>query len=156
MKTNYLLPHQFKIPGWILFSVGIITGIILLFNDYGDNILPVKVLAIYNDPIFDGDNGFFRIIDNSILDELVSIAIIIGGLLVGFSREKIEDEFIYKLRKDSLVWAIITNYIILLFTILFVYDITFFHILVFNMFTPLVFFIFRFNFLKIKANSHDE
>ncbi|MCB0469680.1 MAG: hypothetical protein KDC51_03485, partial [Flavobacteriaceae bacterium] len=118
--------------------------------------LNVKVLTIYNEPIFSEGSGFFKIVDNTITDELVSLLIIIGGLLVGFSKEKVEDEFIYKLRKDSLVWAILFNYFILIATILLVYDLTFFHILVFNMFTPLVFFIIRFNFLKYKANSHDE
>ena len=155
MKTTYLLPHRFKIPGWILFILGITTGIVLLFNDYGDDALPFKVFTIYNDPILDGSNGFFKIIENSILDELVSIAIIVGGLLLGFSREKVEDEYIYKLRKDSLAWAIVFNYLVLLFAIIFIYDFTFFHVLVFNMFTPLVFFIFRFNFLKFKATNHD-
>ncbi len=86
-----------------------------------------------------------------LLDEIISIFIIIGGLIVGFSKEKIEDEFIYKLRNDSLVWAIIFNYIVLLFAIVFVYDFTFFDVLVFNMFTPLLFFIVRFNFLKLKS-----
>lgn len=155
MKTAYLLPHRFKIPGWVLFISGIITGIVLLFNNYGDEAIPIKVLTIYNDSLFGGNNGFFKVIENSILDELVAIAIIIGGLLVGFSRENVEDEYIYKLRKDSLAWAIVFNYLVLLFAIVFIYDFTFFHVLVFNMFTPLVFFIFRFNFLKLKANSHD-
>jgi len=76
--------------------------------------------------------------------------------LVGFTKEKVEDEFIYKLRKDSLVWALIFNYAVLIFTIIFVYDFAFFDVLVFNMFTPLVFFVFRFNFLKFKSQSHEE
>ena len=81
---------------------------------------------------------------------------IIGGLLVGFTKEKVEDEFIYKLRNDSLVWAIIFNYMILVFTILFVYEFTFFHVLVFNMFTPLLFFVFRFNFIRLKSTRYEE
>ncbi len=86
----------------------------------------------------------------------MALAIIIGGLLVGFTKEKVEDEFIYKLRKDSLVWAIIFNYAVLIFTIIFVYSLTFFDVLVFNMFTPLIFFIVRFNFLKHKSLSYEE
>lgn len=91
-----------------------------------------------------------------IFDELVSVFIIVGGFLVGFTKEKIEDEFIYKLRKDSLVWALIVNYSILLVAILFVYDMTFLHILFFNMFTTLVFFVIRFTVLKSKYLSHEE
>ena len=154
MKTNYLLPNKYKIFGWILFILGLIAGIFIYVSEYESNFLDVKVLSFYNDDaIFSSqkDKGFFKIIENSIIDELAALAIIIGGLIVGFTKEKVEDEFIYKLRKDSLVWAIIFNYIILIIAIIFVYSMTFFDVLVFNMFTPLLFFIFRFNFLKLKS-----
>jgi hypothetical protein len=156
MKTNYLLPNKYKTLGWILFILGLIGGIVITSTDYESKALTIKVLSIYDDSFFADKNGFFRIIDNSIVDELIAIAIIIGGLIVGFTKEKVEDEFIYKLRKDSLVWAIIANYIILLVAIIFVYNITFFDVLVYNMFTPLIFFIVRFNFLKLKSNSNEE
>ena len=77
-------------------------------------------------------------------------------MLVGFTKEKIEDEFIYKLRKDSLVWALIVNYSILMITILFVFDLAFFHVLMFNMFTPLLFFVIRFTTLKSKYLRNEE
>ena len=156
MKTNYLLSNKYKTFGWFIFIIGIIGGIILYASEYESDALTIKVLSIYNEPFIGEDKGFFKLIENSIIDELIALAIIIGGLLVGFTKEKIEDEFIYKLRKDSLVWAIITNYIILIFAIIFVYDFTFFDVLVFNMFTPLLFFIIRFNFLKLKSRSHEE
>jgi hypothetical protein len=156
MKTNYLLPHKFKTLGWILFILGIISGVIVVTNQYDSNALTIIVLSIYNEgSIFNKNEGFFKIVENSVLDEIIAIAIIVGGLIVGFTKEKVEDEFIYKLRKDSLVWAIIFNYVILLFAILFIYDFTFFDILVFNMFTPLIFFVVRFNFLKGRL-SHEE
>ena len=157
MKTNYLLPHGFKIIGWILFILGVIGGLYVLITNYEQDILSMKVLSIYNDDaLFGNKEGFFKIINNDVLDELVAVFIIIGGLFVTFSREKVEDEFIYKLRKDSLVWAVIFNYSVLLIAILFVYSFTFFDVLVFNMFTPLIFFILRFNFLKLKSRSHEE
>jgi len=157
MKTSYLLPHKYKTLGWILFIIGLSAGFIFVFNGYEANLLEIDVLSIFNDSNFFGsEKGFFKIIKNSIVDELIALAIIVGGLLVGFSKEKIEDEFIYKLRKDSLVWAIIFNYMVLVFTILFVYDFTFFHVLVFNMFTPLMFFVIRFNFLRLKSTSYEE
>jgi len=157
MKTNYLLPHKFKIIGWILLIIGIAVGLFVLFENYEQDVLRVNVLSVISDQsIFDSEKNYFQITSNDILDELAALAIIIGGLFVAFSKEKIEDEFIYKLRKDSLVWALIFNYAVLVLTILFVYDIAFFHVLVFNMFTPLLFFIMRFNFLKLKSRSHEE
>ncbi|PWK18529.1 hypothetical protein [Xanthomarina spongicola] len=158
MKTNYLLPNKYKSLGWILFILGLIGGIFMYSIGYESDVLTMKVFSIYNeDFIMKEERGFFKIIEeNSILDELISLAIIIGGLIIVFTKEKVEDEFIYKLRTDSLVWALIFNYAILIFAILFIYGLTFFDVLVFNMFTPLLFFIIRFNFLKLKSNSHDE
>ncbi|ULC58604.1 hypothetical protein MBM09_11810 [Flaviramulus sp. BrNp1-15] len=158
MKTNYLLPHKYKIFGWVLFIIGIISGIIFTFDGYESNFLTTKVLSIYDGLNISVNNkpSLFNIQENSIIDELITVLIIIGGLIVGFTKEKVEDEFIYKLRKDSLVWAIIANYIILLFVTLFIYELAYFHVLIFNMFTPLIFFIIRFNFLKLKSRSHEE
>ncbi|WP_298761536.1 hypothetical protein [uncultured Psychroserpens sp.] len=154
MKSNYLISNKWKIPGWILLCVGLIVGVFLIASEFESDILKIKVLSIYNDDAMFSDNsGFFKVLENSILDEIIAIAIIIGGLLVGFSKEKVEDEFIYKLRKDSLVWAIIFNYIVLMFSIVFIYGFTFFDVLVYNMFTPLLFFIIRFNFLKLRSSQ---
>jgi len=157
MRTNYLLPHKYKTIGWILFVLGLISGIILFIGDYEIDILQVKVLSIFNEESLFGEKpGFFKIIKNSIVDELIALTIIIGGLLVGFTKEKVEDEFIYRLRTDSLVWALLFNCFVLILTILFVFNFTFLHVMIFNMFTPLVFFIIRFNFLKFKSDSHEE
>ena len=157
MSTNYLISNKYKPLGWVLFVIGIIAGFFLFGTEYESDFLNVKVLSFYSgDSIFSNDEGFFKIIENSILDELIALSIIVGGLIVGFSKEKIEDEFIYKLRKDSLVWAMLFNYLVLILAIVFIYDFTFFDVLVFNMFTPLIFFIIRFNFLKLKAQSHEE
>ena len=156
METNYLLPHKYKNVGWVLFILGLLAGIVLIFSDYEVDALNMNVISIYSEQFMSNDKGYFKIIENSIVDEIIALFIIIGGLLVGFSKEKVEDEFIYKLRKDSLVWAIIFNYAVLMLAIAFVYEFTFFHVLVFNMFTPLLFFVFRFNFLKYRSISNEE
>jgi len=157
MQTNYLLPNKYKILGWVLFIIGIISGFKIVFSDYEYEPIKAKVLSIFNEGFLGStEMEYFKIIETGISSELASIAIIIGGLIIGFSKEKVEDEFIYKLRKDSLVWAILFNYLVLIITIIFIYDLTFFHVLVYNMFTPLLFFIIRFNFLKLKSRSHEE
>ncbi len=113
MQTNYLLPNKYKLTGWILFIIGLIGGVFMYVSEYESDALTINVLSIYSESFLGNEKGFFQIVENSILDELIALAIIIGGLLVGFTREKVEDEFIYKLRKDSLVWAIIFNYTVL-------------------------------------------
>ncbi|MGB3922738.1 MAG: hypothetical protein WBL00_02275, partial [Bacteroidales bacterium] len=91
--------------------------------------------------------------ENNVLDEISSILLIIGALLIAFSKEKTEDEFISKIRLESLVWATYINYAILIFAIIFIYDMTFLWVLVFNMFTLLVFFLIRFNWALYKSKN---
>lgn len=157
MKTHYLLPHKYKPLGWILFILGIVFGLYFIFGNIKTEPLEIKVLSLFHN-LNAGSTEFkyFEIIENGIAFEITMLAIIIGGLIIGFSKEKTEDEFISKLRNESLVWAIVFNYFILILGILFVYDFSFLDVLLFNMFTPLLFFIIRFNFLKHKSGSDEE
>lgn len=152
MKTNYLFPNRFKKIGWLLFILGIILGIVYLIYQSDMTLFNIKIFAIAEKTIF-SDANFFSILENNVLDEISSILLIIGALLIAFSKEKSEDEFISKIRLESLVWATYINYAILILAIIFVYDMTFLWVLVFNMFTLLVFFIIRFNWALYKSTN---
>ena len=152
MKTNYLFPHQFKRIGWFLFIPGVLLGILFLITKSDISILNFKVLSIAEERIF-GETVFFSITENNILDEITGLLLIIGALLIAFSKEKSEDEFISKIRLESLVWATYINYAILIFTIIFIYDMIFFWVLVFNLFTVLLFFMIRFNWALYKSKN---
>ena len=152
MKTNYLFPHQFKRIGWFLFIPGVLLGILFLITKSDISILNFKVLSIAEQRFF-GETVFFSITENNILDEITGLLLIIGALLIAFSKEKSEDEFISKIRLESLVWATYINYAILIFTIMFVYDMIFFWVLVFNLFTVLLFFMIRFNWALYKSKN---
>jgi hypothetical protein len=157
MKSNYLLPNKYKPLGWILFITGIVSMIFYFFGSRETEPLKIKVLSIFNG--FAGsafEMEYYKIIEDGFFHELVLLFIIFGGLIIGFSKEKIEDEFIYKLRTDSLIWAIIFNYFILTLMVLLIYSFEFIYVLAFNICTPLLFFILRFNFLKIKSRSCEE
>lgn len=116
------------------------------------SLFDAKVFAIAGDALF-SETTFFYITENNILDEMASILLIMGALLIAFAKERFEDEFISKIRLESLVWATYVNYAILVLAIIFVYDLTFFWVLVFNMFTLLVFFLVRFNWALNKSNN---
>lgn len=141
----------------VLFIPGVLLGIVFLMSPSDIGFFDVKVFSIVEEAIFN-DTVFFTSSENNILDEIAGIFIIIGALLIAFSKEKLEDEFIAKIRLESLVWATYINYAILLLTILFIYDLVFFWGLVFNMFTILIFFIIRFNWVlnKTKNQIRDE
>ena len=79
-----------------------------------------------------------------------TLMVLVGLFLVAFSMEKIEDEQIVQLRLDSLRWAIYLNYAILLFSLVFSGDSK--HIMMLNIWLPLLFFILRFQWVLFRLN----
>jgi heme/copper-type cytochrome/quinol oxidase subunit 2 len=156
MKARYLLPSGVKKPGWVLFSIGLIAAILTPIIKPESLGVSIKVFAVVSDE-FMGDIKWFHFTSTNPIDEITLILLIIGGLFVAFAREKDEDEFIGKLRLESLVWATYINYSILLLAVLFVYEIAFLWIMLANMFTLLVFFIVRFHWVlyQSRKNLHD-
>ena len=160
MKTDYLFPFKFKIIGWILLLSGLFLGTLLIANDFE---FPDWSMQVF--PLIGEKSGMFTVnesltwSENNISDELSAILIIVGGILVGFSKSKDEDEYISKIRTESLIWATYVNYGILLLTIIFVFDMAFFNVMIYNMFTLLLFFIIRFRYILFKSKkqlSHEE
>lgn len=144
MKLNYLFPNKFKKIGWLILIPSSILGLLTLIFDYNPDFLDFNIPALFIDELF-GNKQFFGMVTNNILNEILGIFVIISSLLVAFSKEKVEDEYISKIRLDSLVWAVYVNYGILLVSFLFIFDLSFLWVMIFNMFTILIFFIIRFN-----------
>ena len=158
MKTHFLFPNQFKNLGWLLFIPSVLgTLIIIVFNISTDDYLNITVFSIYQESIGEIP-GFLKFIKNSFVDEILTIGIIVGGILVGFSKLKEEDEMISKIRYESLLWATYLNYAIILFFTLFIFGLPYLNVLFYNMFTLLLFFIIRFHYMIYKLNTanHDE
>lgn len=152
MKTNYLLPHRFKKVGWLLFIPSAILGLFMLIYDWTPDFLNVNVFGIFIDEIV-GTKKYFGFVSNNILNEILGVLVIISGLMIAFSKERIEDELISKIRLQSLVWATYWNYGILILAFLFVYDFSFFWVMIFNMYTVLIFFIIKFNWSLMNLNK---
>lgn len=149
MKPLKLLPHYFKNIGWIIFIPSLILGIASLTDLFQFADIPIPVF--YNSGFLSNENkGFFLDAHVSVLQNLAGIFIIIGGTLVGFSKEKIEDEYISNLRLKSVFWSLIVSYAIVLLLFLTVFGTLFFTLMIFIMFLPLVLYVFRFNFLLLK------
>ena len=157
MKTQFLLPHPYRKVGFVL--LGIVGVLLLIIEIWGDIqfLKEVKILAIWDTgtPLQTSSDGgeFFRIITDDIQFELISVLSIIGGLFVAFSRQKNEDEFISKIRLESLVWATYVHFITLTVMILAIYGLGFLNILMANMFTILFLFIVRFQYKIYKSNK---
>lgn len=158
MKTTYLFPSKYKTIGWFVLIPSALLGLFTVITEYEPNALNVHVPAIFIDNFF-GQHQLFGLASNNILNEILGVLVIISALLVAFSKEVSEDEYISKVRLESLVWAVYFNYGILLIAFLFIYNISFVWVMIFNMFTVLLFFIIRFNWQisKLKKSAgYDE
>ena len=158
MKLNYVFPHRFKRIGLMILIPFILFALYLVNDDVEPDIFDFNVPAIFVDEIF-GEKFMFGMTENNILNEIVGVVLILSLLMVAFSKEKLEDELIAKVRLESLVWATYINYAVLLVSMLFIYGISFLWVMIFNMFTILLFFIVRFNWQVKKLNktvTHDE
>ena len=157
MKTKILFPNHFKRIGWYLLIFSVILGILgLLKPAYFKFLDDTKVFAVYSEQL---DVKVFEIIENNVLDEVLGILGIVGAIFVAFSKVKQEDEYIAKIRMESLVWAVYLNYAILIFCMIFFYNFGFFYVMIVNLFTILIFFIIRFYYLVYKSKkslSHEE
>ncbi len=138
MKTVFLFPHRFKTMGWIVLVPSLILGLsTMLFSSFELDALDWKVPWNGND-------------SDNFTNELLMILVLVSAMVVGFSKTKEEDEYVQKIRLDSLVWSIYLNYTVLFLGIIGVYEFEFFNVLVINMYTPLLIFIVRFHYYYLK------
>ena len=145
MRTKWLFSHKYRLIGWLIFVPAAILGLADMYDDFKGSWFVANGL---NDTMtITSGQSVSHIVDiQNLTDELAAIGIIIGLLLIAFSREKVEDEMISQLRLEALQWSIYANYIILLIAIVTIYDTAFFNVMIYNMFTVLVIFLLRFRF----------
>lgn len=152
MANTLLFPNRYKLIGWCILIPATILGLILICTDFEAFPIKGKVFAIFNDEIF-GKNQSLAFIETNVTNTVVGILFIVGAMLVGFSKEKVEDEYLSKLRLSSLLWAVWVNYFLLLLSFVFVYGMAFLNVMVYNMFTVLLIFILRFNYILYKNSK---
>lgn len=160
MKTNFLFPYRLKTLSGILFSISFI--LLTLFysvSEFSNFEIKAKVFALFGDTGLLGGNESFFWLENSITDELLMLFVIPFGIIFAFSKEKHEDEMVSAIRLNSLAWATIINYAIILLGYLFVYGMAFLNVLMVAMISQLLIFIllFRFRMYRFyKTAAHEE
>ena len=148
MNTLQLFPNRFKIIGWFIFIPSIILGLISLS---GVMDFQISLPVIYNSGFLSDENqGFFKTAEIDLFPNLFGLLIIMGGILVGFSKEKIEDEYISSLRLKSVFWSLIVSYSIVFILFVTVFGSLFLTVMILIIFLPLVLYIFRFNYLLLQ------
>jgi len=135
MKTPFLFPNKLKPLGWALFFPSLVLGIMNLYYQFEFQFLQI---AIEPDILFKSGS-------QNLTDEVALVGVILSLLIIGFSKLKIEDEYVQKIRLDSLLWATYINFALVLASTLFIYGEFYFNILIYNLFTLPLFFVVRFH-----------
>lgn len=146
MKKDFLFPHSCKKWGWILTVPFAALGILLMIDPVNINVFGIRIFSLY-----DIMGGYF--------DELVTVMLIVGLVLVGFSREREEDEYVTLMRGRALTWAVLVNYAIVIVETLLIYDLAYLTAVFIGIFLTLILFIvkFRISMYKFrKSTSHEE
>lgn len=161
MKPRFLFPHHYKLMGWVIAIPSIILGLFVLFNDFSFDYFTVQLPFKYyfSDTFVQGTSKTNITDEVSVLnftDEIATIGSITGLILIAFSKVKVEDEYVSKIRLESLQWAVYFNFAMLILATLFVHGMAYFQVIIFNMFTPLVFFIVRFYYILFIKNGEQN
>lgn len=151
------MPNKLKKIGWFLLIPSTILGIIQIIslNGSGLKFLDLRIFTIYSGSFAPWGSppvifGFDKV---NLSGTIIGVLFILGAVMVAFAKEKQEDEFISKIRLESLLWATYINYAILFFCFLFFYGVGFMYVMIFNMFTILVLFILRFNYVIYRTSK---
>lgn len=151
MKTDYLFPNAFKKIGWLITISSLVLGIIYLASngEFTLSFLTFRLREAEGADLFLGEYEDFT-------NELIAILLIVGLNLVAFSKEKIEDEWVAKTRLESLQWGVYFNSFILIIAIAFIYGDNFLDVMIYNLFTVLIFFIIRFHYIIYIKPAFDK
>ena len=93
-----------------------------------------------------------------LVNNIAIIGTVSGAILATCSKEKVEDEMVRQVRLSSLLVALYVNYAVLIICSLFIYDLDFLSVMVYNMFTMLLIFmvVFRYRMWRLNKEAKNE
>jgi hypothetical protein len=142
---NYLFDNKYKKISGLVFYLTSIIGLYLLITGKIFDLFTLNVYSLFSESISDLTYGGGWI-ENGLGDEIFTTIIIISGLINSFSKEKIEDELISKIRLESLTMSLFISYSLVIISTFLIYNLSYMYVLVFNLFIILLLFnlIFRY------------
>ncbi len=158
-KERFLISRKWLYIGSALFAGALGMHISSILHGYGSELLFPKTFDLaWNNAIeFILGKAPAHLSTRSdyknIYDTLVVCLGIIGLLFITFSKEKVEDEYISDIRLNALSWAIISHYFMIIIATILIWGENYIEIMAYAMFTPMIFFIVRFNYLKYKMRK---
>ena len=136
MKKLWLLPRNCRIVGWGLFVLCALLGLYLIFTGYA----PMQ----------------FDFLNASVANVAI-IGTLVGLVMVAFSKEQVEDEFVNSLRVDAMIKAFILNSVVIVLLSLTMYGIVYVYALSITQYIVLLAYIafFRYNIRKNLCNNEE-
>ena len=126
MLTKILLPHKFQMIGWILFFP---LAILLVLNGFYD----YEINWLTWDNFRSGD--ILNTSNENFTNEISIVGTFLSLFFIAFSKEKQEDEYIQKIRLDSLLIAFYVYGLLTVFGTLVFYSVGYLEFMGFNMFS---------------------
>jgi len=147
---SYLFSNKFKKTSGVVFYLSILVGLFLLLTDRILDIFVVNVFSIFSYEWIGSERTGFGWIENGLGDEIFTLLIIVSGVINSFSKEKIEDELISRIRLESLSLSLFISYGLIIISTFLVFNINYMYVLVFNLFLIILLFnlIFKFRLFK--------
>ncbi|MDR0789773.1 MAG: hypothetical protein LBO06_03145 [Bacteroidales bacterium] len=146
MRKSYLFPTYFQKIGWIIvlpllawLLVQFVFGIDLDF----EFMMPAFITG---EGLFKTGIKYFAMAETTLISTGFPILFVIGLSFIAFAKRKDEDEYIGKIREQSLVWAMIVGYSFYIFLTLFIYGFMYLYVKPFMMPLFLILFICKFNY----------
>ena len=147
---SYLFSNKFKkVSGWIFYLL-IPIGLFLMLAERIQDIFVVNVFSIFSYEWIGSERTGFGWIENGLGDEIFTLLIIISGLVNSFSKEKIEDELISRIRLESLSLSLFISFGLIIISTFLVYNLNYMYVLVFNLFLIIFLFNLLFKFRLFK------
>jgi len=144
-----MLNYRYKIPGIILIFIGI--GMTAVYSLHRVD-WQFPVFAVSSSYL---ESRYFAVIRTNIYEEIMFLIYFTGFIMTAFSKEKTELEAYPKLRGEAWQAAILFNASLLIFGTIFLYGKGFMMLIIFNIFSVFVFYLFIFQLKKrkLKADS---
>ena len=129
MKRIYLFPNKLKIPALVVFIISIVL-IVLHYSDITTEInATVFVFASDTLTFPTGWGIYFDFDKQNIYNEILDCSFFISGIILAFSKEKIEDEMITFIRLKSLVYTTYFIFSLLILSEIFIYGLPFLNVI---------------------------
>ncbi|HNL37664.1 MAG TPA: hypothetical protein PKL15_12370 [Saprospiraceae bacterium] len=149
MKTLRLLPTVWKPVGFVLALAGAVLGALTVFGNFE---IPGFGFNLRK------EDEFLVSRFENFTQELALTLLLVGLLMMAFSRVRHEDERVQLIRLEAFQWSFLFQFGILLAANWLLYGGNFFYAMLFNLFTPLIVFLLRFHYVLYLSNqeSADE